>query len=133
MASGILVIHKKVLLIQRAQQEEVSPKEWGIPCGHVEQGETPEEAVVREFFEETGVRVKNPKFIRAETYFFDMGKVRTYITECMYEVHPQTINMRIVLDKEHAAYQFASRHKLKLIPSLLEPRKQTIKSIIEKH
>lgn len=34
-----------------------------IPGGHMDPGETPEEAVVRETFEETGVHVDNPRLV----------------------------------------------------------------------
>ncbi|MFX1538592.1 MAG: NUDIX domain-containing protein [Promethearchaeota archaeon] len=41
----------KILLIQRADN-----KKWAMPGGLFEVGETPAEGVVRETFEETGVR-----------------------------------------------------------------------------
>lgn len=34
-----------------------------IPGGHIDEGEKPEEAAIRETFEETGVHVKNPKLV----------------------------------------------------------------------
>jgi 8-oxo-dGTP diphosphatase len=40
-----------------------NPNDFGFPGGHVEEGELPIEAVVREVFEETGVRVFRPHIL----------------------------------------------------------------------
>lgn len=41
--------------------------EWGIPAGGLEYGEQPEKAVVREFFEETGMQIKVERLLLAES------------------------------------------------------------------
>lgn len=41
--------------------------EWGIPAGGLEYGEQPEKAIVREFFEETGMQIKVEKLLLAES------------------------------------------------------------------
>ncbi len=51
-ASGGLVLnHNNFLLIKRR-----NPNEWRIPKGHIEPGETPAQAAVREIGEETGYK-----------------------------------------------------------------------------
>jgi diadenosine hexaphosphate hydrolase (ATP-forming) len=56
---------------------------WVFPKGHLEAGETPEEAAVREVLEETGIRARvisslpstayvNPKGVRREVVWFLM-------------------------------------------------------------
>ena len=34
------------------------PNAWVMPEGHIDQGETLEESVIREIFEETGIEIK---------------------------------------------------------------------------
>jgi 8-oxo-dGTP diphosphatase len=41
--------------------------EWGIPAGGLEYDEQPEKAIVREFFEETGIQIKVEKLLLAES------------------------------------------------------------------
>jgi len=45
-----------VLLLQRAMHKKLWPGLYNAPGGHVEQGETPAEAAVRELAEETGLQ-----------------------------------------------------------------------------
>ena len=41
--------------------------EWGIPAGGLEHREQPEKAIVREFFEETGMQIEVQKLLLAES------------------------------------------------------------------
>ncbi len=52
-ASGLLYVQAKVLLVFHKKMQS-----WMGPGGHIEEGETPEEAAQREFFEETNLRVE---------------------------------------------------------------------------
>lgn len=54
-AAGIMLIHDgRVLLLKRAASAKDSPETWGLPGGHIEDGETPETAARREYGEECG-------------------------------------------------------------------------------
>ena len=57
--SGILVKSgEKVLLCKRCSKCSL-PNTWSIPSGHVESGESALDGAMREFYEETNIKVKN--------------------------------------------------------------------------
>ena len=45
----------RVLMQHRDRHAKVSPNQWAMPGGKIEEGETPEEAARREVMEETGL------------------------------------------------------------------------------
>ncbi len=58
--TGVLIEAGSVLIVQ----QRVSPERtWSLPGGRVEQGETLEEAVVREMLEETGLATEVVKLL----------------------------------------------------------------------
>ena len=59
-ALAALVRDGLVLLVHRHPSREWYPDCWDLVGGHVETGESPDEAVIRECFEELGVHVQDP-------------------------------------------------------------------------
>lgn len=58
--TGLLIEEGKILLVN----QKVSPnRSWSLPGGRVEQGETLEQGIIRELFEETGLKVKVIKLL----------------------------------------------------------------------
>ena len=53
--AGILLNGDRVLLVRRSVERELYPGVWDFPGGHSEDGELPQEALLRELREELGV------------------------------------------------------------------------------
>ncbi len=74
-AAGIVVSHGRVLLCHRSADRSWYPNVWDLPGGHLEPGERPQSALVRELREELGIVVAEPatpEFSRLVTSDFDM-------------------------------------------------------------
>ncbi len=59
---GILVAEERVVLV-RSSNPHHDPPLWWLPGGGIDFGEAPEEALVREFAEETGLHVSDPQLV----------------------------------------------------------------------
>ncbi len=61
---GLIVHDGKLLMVQRDEPEvKGAHLKWEIPGGKVDFGETPEESIVREIKEETGVNIRVKRLI----------------------------------------------------------------------
>ena len=65
--AGIVVTRGSFVLLVRQYHLLVNSLSWEIPGGRVDNGAAPEEAELRECFEETGVRCLNPRPCFAST------------------------------------------------------------------
>ncbi len=59
---GILVDDGRVVLV-RSSNPHHNPPLWWLPGGGIDFGEAPEEALIREFAEETGLIVNDPRLV----------------------------------------------------------------------
>ncbi|MCF1599432.1 NUDIX hydrolase [Streptomyces muensis] len=54
-AAVVMDDKQRVLLVRRSVKERFLPRVWGVPCGKLEPGESPEDGALRELKEETGL------------------------------------------------------------------------------
>src|SRR5664280_1231324 len=59
---GILIDNDRVALVRSSNPRHVPPL-WWLPGGGIDFGEAPEDTLIREFREETGLDVDNPQLI----------------------------------------------------------------------
>lgn len=107
--SGFLFKDGKVLIVKRSEAEEFLREHYELPGGGAEKGESPEEAVVREFMEETGLRVKPSKLVHEFLWKTDKGydvTDQTYILESLDQY------AEVKLSSEHTEYRWAKESDL---------------------
>lgn len=61
--NGLLLRDGKVLIAHRSPQRRNYPNTWSFPGGHVEEGETLEQALRRELTEEIGIQAEVCSFL----------------------------------------------------------------------
>ncbi len=81
MASGIL-IHNGKVFIQQRHPDDVWPNLWEFPGGVLQKGERPQEALTREFAEETEFAIKQVTPIRIIKHNYTKYKVTLHCFTC---------------------------------------------------
>ncbi len=76
----ILTIQNSILLQKRPVTKDIQPGKWDTAVGgHIEAGETLEEALKRETFEETGLREFSTRFLKKYVWESDVEKELVYV------------------------------------------------------
>jgi 8-oxo-dGTP diphosphatase len=94
-SAAFIYADDEILLIKRNANKEEGAT-WEIPGGKFEEGESKEECVQRELFEETGLKVENPIYLGA-LYFKKKIQFTFHIFAFLYESKPE-----ISLSQEHS-------------------------------
>ncbi len=83
--SGILKIDNKVLVMRRLASE-TEPGYWEFPKGKVEENESLGEAIVREYAEETGLKVEVKEKLGVWVWGYKRDGQQYEVTETAFEV-----------------------------------------------
>lgn len=76
-AAGIVIMDSKMLMVK--EKESMG---WSIPSGGIENGESPEQACVREIWEETGFKTEVKKPLHIKKAVIKNYDVTTYYFLC---------------------------------------------------
>ena len=125
MVSGVLH-HQGKIYIQKRLADDVWPNLWEFPSGRMEVGETPEEALVREYEEETGFAVHELKKITTINHSFTRYRVTLHCYHCRLRGNATEPVL-------HAAqeYRWAAPHELDNF-AFPAPHRRLIKRLAEK-
>ena len=74
---------KYLLLYRNKKKDDMHEGFWVAPGGKLKPGETPEECAAREFYEETGLRLADPK-LKGILTFPDDGKTGDWLVFLFY-------------------------------------------------
>ena len=127
MYAGILVKYNdKVLLCKRCANCTLAGQ-WSMPCGHGEGNENMKITAVREFFEETNIKLRTGD-IRLVEYFpsrTGKGLVYVYLYESKEEIYPDLVNAKD--GREHSECGYYSINELDGLTLSPEMKKIIIK------
>ena len=82
-SAGIAIIYNSKILLVHATNGSWAKPVMGIPKGKIEDGESPEEAAVRETYEEIGIRIK-PDQVEPHTEIIQVYSGKTVINNIHY-------------------------------------------------
>lgn len=83
---AVIVIKDKKVLLGKRKNVGIGKGTWGFPGGHLEENESFEGAVKREVLEETGMKIKNLRFVTATNDIFTKEK-KHYVTLFLLAEH----------------------------------------------
>lgn len=110
-AGGIIIKDSKVLIIQRAASEEAYPNLWEVPSGKKEPMEKIEDTVVREVFEETGLKTKVIKVINVFNFSVEKTDEVRDVTQINFLLEPNG-ESEVKLSVEHQNFVWVTKDEL---------------------
>jgi 8-oxo-dGTP diphosphatase len=118
--AGIIVNEDKILIAKRAKGEKLEGK-WEFPGGKIENGETPEEALIREFKEELNVDINVNDYFCESIYKYEFGEIRllAYMCNCTQKIFQLSVHSEMkwaeplyILDNDFAPADIPIAEKL---------------------
>ncbi|MEH7380201.1 NUDIX domain-containing protein [Bacillus sp. JJ1533] len=109
---GVIVNDGKVLIVQRAKDDEIGGGTWECVGGKIEFGENLETALLREIKEEVGLSVTVEKILYATTFKTAPTRQVVILT---YQCN--STSKDVVLSNEHSNYKWATKDQLRLLLS----------------
>ncbi len=114
-AGGILANSKNEIFLQKRSDFNA----WGLPCGALEFGESAPKACVREFLEETGLKVRTKSLLGVSTNFIqhypnqDVAQAVTVelVEKMSKEISSETLDLKY-FSKDKLSKIFNKQHQI---------------------
>lgn len=90
--AAIILKDNKILIAQRALGQRMSGK-WEFPGGKIELGETLEECLKREIFEELNIRIEVLGKYGESVFNYDLGTIKLIAFSCQWVSGEITLNV----------------------------------------
>ena len=117
MVTGVLV-HGGQVLIQKRQPDDVWPGLWEFPGGGIEEGETPEQALVREYQEEVELDIIPGEKVTVVSYAYTRYRVTMHCYLCHLTngdapepVFNEAVEGGFVMPRALSDYAFPAGHR----------------------
>ena len=112
-AACYLEVEGKLLLLQKTSGTS-EPGKWSVPAGKMEENETPEQAAIRELFEETGITIENSSQMQPLRPLY-IRKPRIDYVFHLFKVHLKQIP-EVHLSDEHQSYRWVALEEIEKLP-----------------
>ncbi|MGI6038030.1 MAG: (deoxy)nucleoside triphosphate pyrophosphohydrolase [Limnochordia bacterium] len=73
--AGAIIVHRGKILIGQRKETDSVPLKWEFPGGKIEEGETPQECLQREIWEELSLKVRVGDYFGRSVYAYDHGTI----------------------------------------------------------
>ena len=123
--SGVLVKCKNKVLLCKRSPKESRPNTWSIPCGHIEKEESPIDAAIREFKEETYINLVKPDKLLDFIETSNGGLLYVFYKEINKEIKPN-------LEKAKSGHEHSECGYFDLDTLPIKNKKEDLYKIISK-
>lgn len=107
---GCIVRHNADILMLFRTKKETDPSLWGIPGGKVEAGETDDQAIARELFEETGIKSEVSQFSRLGELPIEYPNMTVVFP--VFELHVNQRPSIVLQPREHVDYKWMTAEQI---------------------
>jgi len=91
-----------ILVLRRAENDKIRPLTWDLPGGGVEDGEDPNDAVIRETKEEAGINLKDP-----QVFIVKNTSAKDHVIRILY--YAKITDSKIIVSLEHNSFKWVTR------------------------
>jgi len=106
---AVIVKNKKILIVKRDEQEVLGAGSWSIPGGKSEKGTDCYKNLEREVLEESGLKIKNYRFLLHIAWSREEDWVMGFFWLADYK------SGKVKLNHEHTGYKWISKEEAKKI------------------
>lgn len=110
-AGGIIINDSKILIIQRAASEEAYPNLWEVPSGKKEPMEKIGDTVIREVYEETGLKTKVIKVVDVFNFMVEKTNEIRDVTQINFLLK-MSEESEVKLSTEHQNFAWITKDEL---------------------
>ncbi|HEY6738467.1 MAG TPA: GNAT family N-acetyltransferase [Actinopolymorphaceae bacterium] len=122
--------HHRVFTQRRTPTRRILPGVWDIVGGHLDPGETPEQALAREIEEETGWRLRRIEAVLADWEWEYDGRVRREL-DYLVEVDGD-LDAPVLAPREHDAYAWIGPDDLDLLMENRDDDDRALRDLVAK-
>lgn len=114
-AGCVLIKDGKFILQHRDNKTKYHPNTWGFFGGHIEEGETPEQTIIRELKEELGLDIK-PTFFGRQEHESPDGAVERFVFVAPVTISEAQLRKQQTEGDDLGIFTIEEIRKLELLP-----------------